>query len=259
MRQLRLTIIQTDIVWENKQENLRLLREKLEKLRGTTEIVVLPEMFSTGFSMNCQSLAESTNGLTIESIKSMATEFQVAITGSFMCTENNCFYNRGFFITPDKKEYYYNKRHLFRMGEETNYYTPGDSKTIIPYLGWNICLQICYDLRFPIWVRNVNNAYDLIIYVANWPSSRRAAWDVLLRARAIENLAYVCGVNCVGTDAHGIQYNGGSCVISEKGELLTLATNDSTQSITTTIDLESLETFRNKFPAWKDADKFEIL
>lgn len=258
MTPLRLTIFQTNIVWENKQENLRLLRDKLQQLDGTTEIVVLPEMFSTGFSMNCEKLAEPMTGKTIESIKAMSKEFKVALVGSFMCINNNVYYNRAFFITPDGKEYYYNKRHLFRMGEEGHYYTPGNSKTIIPYKGWNICLQVCYDLRFPVWSRNVDNAYDLIIYVANWPESRRTSWDILLRARAIENLSYACGANCTGTDEYGIIYNGGSAIISEKGEVIALANDGDEDCITATLDLDILKVLREKFPAWKDADKFQI-
>lgn len=258
MTPLRLTIIQTNIVWENKQENLRLLREKLDKLRGTTEIVVLPEMFSTGFSMNCAKLAEPITGTTIESIKEMAASFQVAIVGSFMCIENKIYYNRAFFITPEGKEHYYDKRHLFRMGEEAHYYTAGNTQTIVSYKGWNICLQVCYDLRFPVWSRNVNNAYDLLIYVANWPESRRTSWDTLLRARAIENLSYACGVNCTGTDEIGIVYNGGSAIISEKGDVIALANDGDEDCITAALDLDILKALREKFPAWKDADQFQI-
>ncbi len=259
MTQLRLTLIQTNIVWENKIDNLRLLHEKLKKLSGTTEIVVLPEMFSTGFSMNCKNLAETTEGNTIDFVQKMAHTYDVAIIGSFMCHESDKYYNRSFFITPDGKKYYYDKRHLFRMGEEANYYTAGDRKTIVSYRGWNICLQVCYDLRFPVWSRNVNNEYDVLIYIANWPASRRTSWDILLRARAIENLSYVCGVNCVGIDEMKILYDGGSAFISEKGEILLQAQNGEEECITYTLSLEPLQLIRKKFPAWKDADKFEIL
>ena len=258
MTQLRLTMMQTAIVWENKKENLRLLREKLQKLHGTTEIVVLPEMFSTGFSMNCEKLAEPISGETIQCIKELATEFNLAIAGSFMCKEDSKFYNRAFFITPQGKEYYYDKRHLFRMGEEATFYTAGTQKTIIPYLGWNICLFVCYDLRFPVWSRNINNEYDLIIYMADWPQSRQTSWDILLKARAIENMSYVCGVNCVGTDELGIEYKGGSAIISAKGDTIALAADYSEEAVTFEIDLESLNKLRSNFPAWKDADTFSI-
>ena len=161
MESIRISIIQTDIVWENKQENLRLLHEKLQSLRGITEIVVLPEMFSTGFSMQSKMLAEPNSGATITILKQWATQFQLAICGSYIATENDQFYNRAFFLTPEGEEFYYDKRHLFRMGREAEHFSAGDKRLIIPYRGWNICLLVCYDLRFPVWSRNINNEYDL--------------------------------------------------------------------------------------------------
>ena len=169
MDSIRVSIIQTDIVWENKQENLRLLHEKLQSLRGTTEIVVLPEMFSTGFSMQSQTLAEPNSGKTISTLKQWASLFQLAICGSYIATDNGQFYNRAFFLTPEGEYYFYDKRHLFRMGREAEHFSAGNKRIIIPYHGWNICLLVCYDLRFPVWSRNVKNEYDLLIYVANWP------------------------------------------------------------------------------------------
>ena len=149
MESIRISIIQTDIVWENKQENLRLLHEKLQSLRGITEIVVLPEMFSTGFSMQSKMLAEPNSGATITILKQWAAQFQLAICGSYIATENDQFYNRAFFLTPEGEEFYYDKRHLFRMGREAEHFSVGDKRLIIPYRGWNICLLVCYDLRFP--------------------------------------------------------------------------------------------------------------
>lgn len=169
MDSIRISIVQTDIVWENKQENLRLLHEKLQSLRGTTEIVVLPEMFSTGFSMQSDMLAEANSGETITALKQWASLFQVAICGSYITVDNGRYYNRAFFLTPEGEEFYYDKRHLFRMGREAEHFSAGDERLIIPYRGWNICLLVCYDLRFPVWSRNVANQYDLLIYVANWP------------------------------------------------------------------------------------------
>ena len=198
MESIRISIIQTDIVWENKQENLRLLHEKLQSLRGITEIVVLPEMFTTGFSMNSRLLAEPVSGTTLRSLKNYAIEFHLSLAGSFICEEQGSYYNRAFLITPDGQEFYYDKRHLFRMGHEAEHFSAGSRKVIIPYNGWNICLQVCYDLRFPVWSRNVNNEYDLLIYVASWPTPRIQAWNTLLCARAIENQCYVCGVNRIG-------------------------------------------------------------
>ena len=256
MDSIRISIIQTDIVWENKQENLRLLHEKLQSLRGTTEIVVLPEMFSTGFSMNSGTLAESITGVTISTLKKWSAEYQIAITGSFIALEESNYYNRAFFLTPEGDEYYYDKRHLFRMGNEIEHFSAGNQKRIVSYRGWNICLLICYDLRFPVWSRNIKNEYDLLIYVANWPTSRRLAWDVLLRARALENQCYVCGVNRIGTDGNQVKYNGGSIVYSAKGKELASIPNEKEGIATIEIDLPSLHSFREKFPVWKDADEF---
>ena len=260
-QQLRISIIQTDICWENKQENLRLLHKKLQALCGTTEIVVLPEMFSTGFSMNSKELAEPITGTTITTLKQWAATYDLAITGSYIaCTASGQYYNRGFFLTPTGDSHYYDKRHLFRVGKESEFFTPGSSnKQIISYRGWNIRLLICYDLRFPIWSRNVANEYDLLIYVANWPESRRMVWDTLLRARAIENSCYTCGVNRVGSDGNLLTYNGGSVLYSPKGEELMAVANNKDDTATTSLSLSALQQFRSKFPTWKDDDSFALL
>ena len=225
MDSIRVSIIQTDIVWENKQENLRLLHEKLQSLRGTTEIVVLPEMFSTGFSMQSQTLAEPNSGKTISTLKQWASLFQLAICGSYIATDNGQFYNK---------------------------------RIIIPYHGWNICLLVCYDLRFPVWSRNVKNEYDLLIYVANWPIPRRLAWDALLRARALENQCYVCGVNRTGMDGYHLKYNGGSKIYSAFGEEITSLPDEQEGIATTSLQLGALNRLREKFPVWKDADEFHL-
>lgn len=259
MDSIRISIIQTDIVWENKQENLRLFREKLQRFRGTTEIVVLPEMFSTGFSMQSEQLAEPVSGSTICLLKEWATEFQVAIAGSYIASDNGHNYNRAFFLTPEGDAYYYDKRHLFRMGQESEHFSAGNERLIVPYKGWNICLMVCYDLRFPVWSRNVDQAYDLLVYVANWPTSRRRVWDTLLQARALENQCYVCGVNRIGTDGYQLDYNGGSCVISPYGEVILAASDEQEATTTTTLSLSKLNTFRTKFPVWRDADRFQLL
>ncbi|AVM57184.1 amidohydrolase [Bacteroides heparinolyticus] len=262
---MRVSIIQTDIVWENKQENLCRIREKLETLRGATEIVVLPETFSTGFSMDTARLAEPITGETITTLRQWAKEFRFAITGSFIATGETSsgratsYHNRSFFLTPEGNDYYYDKRHLFRMGSETKHFGAGDKRLIISYCGWNILLLVCYDLRFPVWSRNVKNEYDLVIYVANWPASRRKAWDTLLQARAIENMSYACGVNRIGSDNHGLPHNGGSAVFSPKGELLTNIPDNEERIATITLNLSDLREFRSKFPAWKDADSFQFI
>jgi len=258
MNSIRISIVQINIVWENKQENLRMLHERLKALSGTTEIVVLPEMFSTGFSMNVASLAETTSEETISILKKWSAEYKLAITGSFIAIDNQQYFNRGFFLTPDGEEYYYDKRHLFRMGDEGAHFSSGSKQITIPYLGWNIRLLICYDLRFPVWSRNINNEYDLLIYVANWPDARRMVWDTLLKARAFENQCFVCGVNRVGRDGYNLNYNGGSIVYSAKGEVLASVADGLSDTATATIDLTELRKFRDKFPVWKDADSFRI-
>lgn len=265
MSSLRVSILQTNITWENKPDNLRCLREKLETLRGATEIVVLPETFSTGFSMNTNDLAEPTTGNTILTLRQWASDYQVAIAGSYIaCEEDSAtgkspsYYNRAFFLTPEGDAHYYNKRHLFRMGNETEHFTAGNHRYIISYRGWNILLLVCYDLRFPVWSRNVNNEYDLLIYVANWPVPRRKVWDILLQARALENISYACGVNCIGTDGNQQSYNGGSVIYSPKAELLASVPDNEEGIATAILELSSLREFRKKFPAWKDADSFSM-
>ncbi|EOA49401.1 amidohydrolase [Bacteroides salyersiae] len=258
MHPLKISIVQTDIAWENKQENLRMLREKLHALRGTTEIVVLPEMFSTGFTMKSRELAEPVSGITVRILKELAADFQLALCGSFICSERSNYYNRAFFITPEGEEFYYDKRHLFRMGNEAEYFSAGNNKLIISYRGWNICLLVCYDLRFPVWSRNVNNEYDLLIYMASWPQARRLAWDTLLCARALENMCYVCGVNRIGVDGNKLIYNGGSVVFSPKGEPLASVPDGEEGIETVSLSLISLQQLRDKFPVWKDADAFRL-
>lgn len=255
---MRVTLLQTNIVWENKQENLHNLHKRLEMLRGETDIVVLPETFSTGFSMNARCLAEPSMGETISTLQQWASKYQIAIAGSYFASEGTDCYNRAFFLTPGGDTFFSDKRHLFRMGNEDKYFTAGNQRPIISYKGWKILLLVCYDLRFPVWSRNVNNEYDLLIYVANWAVPRRKVWDVLLQARAIENMSYVCGVNRVGTDGHNETYSGGSVLYSPKGELIASVPDNEDGVATATLDLTSLQRLRQKFPVWKDADTFFI-
>lgn len=265
MNPLRITLLQTDIVWENKQENLRRLRDKLEAVCGETDLVVLPETFSTGFSTGTALLAESVGGETLNTLRQWAGLYGTAIAGSFMARDEACgpdgkprYYNRAFFLTPEGESFYYDKRHLFRMGDETEHFTPGHRRPILTYRGWNILLLVCYDLRFPVWSRNTDNVYDLLIYVANWPASRRRVWDILLQARALENMCYVCGVNRIGTDGNGLPHNGGSILYSPKGLPLATLTDNKEGAATATLSLDSLREFRAKFPVWMDADRFTI-
>ncbi len=261
MNQLRASILQTDIAWEDTHANLSRLREKLETLRGATEIAILPETFSTGFSMDAHRLAEPSEGETLSTLRKWAAEYGIALAGSYIAAEpgsgTHC-HNRAFFLTPEGEAHFYDKRHLFRMGEENEHFTPGHQRTVFHYRGWNILLLVCYDLRFPVWSRNVANEYDLLVYMANWPAPRRRVWDVLLQARALENMCYVCGVNRTGTDGNGLAHNGGSVILSPKGTVMASIPDGQEGIATSTLDLESLRQFRAKFPVWKDADHFTL-
>ena len=257
--ELRISMIQSHIIWEDQEENLCYYGELLRRVSGRTDLAVLPETFTTGFSMERVSeLAEPMEGRTIATVKEWASKYKMAIMGSFLCEVEGRYYNRAFFITPEGEVTTYDKHHLFRMAEEHNYFTPGDKQTIVEYKGWKICLQVCYDLRFPVWVRNVDNQYDLLIYIANWPEPRKKAWKTLLQARAIENMAYVCGVNRVGVDGKGLTYRGDSMVIDPKGKKIANAGKREEITRTCVIKKSELEAFREKFPAWKDADSFHL-
>lgn len=251
-------MFQYSIIWEDKQANLNKVASWLEKEKPQADLLVLPEMFTTGFSMKAKELSESDDGETMKEVKQWAKSFNIAIAGSFIAREDDRFYNRAFFITPDGETFFYNKRHLFSIGSEHTVFSAGEERIIVPYKGWNICMQVCYDLRFPVWTRNVDNEYDLLLYVANWSSSRISSWNALLPARAIENQAYVCGVNRVGEDGLQVSYNGYSALYDMKGKLLAGFEPEEENMKVTTLSLNLLKEFREKFPAWKDADRFKI-
>lgn len=255
---IRVSLIQAPIIWENRRANLTRQEERLGSLINQTDLAVLPEMFTTGFSMAPERLADAPDGETIRTVRRWVETFGFAIAGSFIVQEEGHFYNRAFLVTPFGETFYYDKRHLFRMAGEDKSYTPGSRRIIIPYLGWNICLQICYDLRFPVWSRNLNCEYDLLIYVANWPEARAAAWQPLLLARALENQAYVCGVNRTGIDGKGFRYRGDSVLFSPKGKKMADAADHEEVILTCTLSASEQESFRMKFPVWKDADEFEL-
>ncbi|MCD8166432.1 MAG: amidohydrolase [Bacteroides sp.] len=255
---MRISLVQTDIIWEDKKGNTEHILSRLAPLSGETDLAVLPEMFSTGFSMNSSELAESNAGDTITSLQNFAQESGIALTGSFIAKDKGHYYNRAFFLTPEGDQYYYDKRHLFRMGNERDHFSTGNTPCVLSYKGWKICLTVCYDLRFPVWCRNLNNRYDLLLVVANWPEARRKVWDILLQARAMENMAYVCGVNRIGTDGYGLQYTGGSVLHSAKGIPLLTFDNNQEAIKTLSLDMRELREFREKFPAWKDADPFTL-
>ncbi|NOT75524.1 MAG: amidohydrolase [Cyclobacteriaceae bacterium] len=263
MKDLSISIIQSPLHWENQVANLAMFEEKIWKVEKSTDVIILPEMFSTGFSMNAPALAEVMNQHTFKWMKQMANQSGALIIGSFIVKENGNFFNRLLWMEPGGNFNTYDKRHLFRMGEENTVYSAGKNKFIGQWRGWNICPLVCYDLRFPVWSRNTWNKgenkmeYDLLIYVANWPEARVSAWDALLRARAIENQSYVVGVNRIGSDGKEIPYSGHSAVIGPKGE--TLYSAEEAETINTQIlSGKALKEYRDKFPAYLDGDKFEI-
>lgn len=259
MQLLRVSILQASIFWEDRDANLLHFAKKLKRLKGKTDLAILPETFSTGFSTNVSTLADTMDGKTISTLKSWAKAFDFAIAGSFIAKVGDEYFNRGFFITPTGDCHTVDKRHLFRMGKEDNFYTPGNSREIIHYKGWNIRLLVCYDLRFPVWSRNTDNAYDLLIYVANWPDTRSTVWKTLLPARAIENMTFVCGVNRVGIDGNNFNHSGDSVIYSPKGEKLLRIPAYKETTRTYTLNKEESDKLRNKFPVWKDADSFSLL
>ena len=261
MPTLTITTIQSNLIWEEKSANLRLLEQKITGMEEKTEIVILPEMFSTGFSMRPELLAETMDGETVEWMKRVSRENSIVLTGSIMIMEDGNYYNRLIWMLPNGQYGYYDKRHLFAYGEEDRHYNAGNKRLIASVKGWKINLLVCYDLRFPVWARQKVNEegaeYDVLIYVANWPERRSHAWKTLLCARAIENQCYVVGVNRVGTDANNIYYSGNSLVIDPLGQVLYHMADDEDVN-TITLQKEMLEEVRSKFPFWKDADSFNI-
>ena len=256
---MRITLIQTDLVWENKKANLESYSRLICELKGKTDLVVLPEMCTTGFSMQAAELAEFNDGNTLKTLTRLAAQNNTALCGSHIGKDNDsAFFNRGFFIQPDGKTDFYDKKHLFRMGEESMHYTCGNQQCTVSYMGWNIRLAICYDLRFPVWLRNIDNAYDLLLVVSNWPESRQSVFSALLTARALENQAYVCGVNRIGMDGSKLNHVGGSMLINAYGKTLNTNVLNETSIQTLELNIEELQRFREKFPVWKDADRFML-
>ena len=253
-----ISVIQSDLHWQNPAANRAMFEEKIWQIDQPTDLIVLPEMFTTGFSMEAQKLAERMDLATHKWMQQMAAQTKAANVGSFICVDQGRYFIRLLWVEPDGSFDYYDKRHLFRMAKEHHHYAPGERLVIKEWRGWKILPLICYDLRFPVWSRNVDQAYDLAIYIANWPEVRRAPWSTLLKARAIENLSYVVGVNRVGKDGNDIPYSGDSAIIDFKGE--TIFENAHEEVIhTTSLDKTALEQFRSKFPAHLDADRFEII
>jgi len=255
---MRITLIQDIIFWADKAANLQKVEDQLILLAGKTDLVVLPELFTTGFCTDKLNLAETMQGETVHTLQNWATKYKLAITGSFMALENEKIYNRAFFVFPSGKTETADKRHLFSLGREPEHFSAGDKRMIINYCGFNILVMVCYDVRFPVWNRNVNNEYDLAIYVANFPQRRIIDWDILLQARAIENQAYVCGVNRVGIDGQGIDYDGHSALLDFKATPLLHFLENKSSVQTAEITMEPLQRYRHKFAVWQDADPFEL-
>jgi len=261
MHALSVTLIQTALYWEDKNRNLAMLEDKIMGIDEKTNLVILPEIFSTGFSMRPTVLAETMDGQTIEWMKKISNAKKIIVTGSIIIEDNGHYFNRLIWMLPNGNYGFYDKRHLFAYAGEDQHYTAGNKRLITSVNGWKINLQICYDLRFPVWARQQSNEspeYDLIIYVANWPERRNHAWKTLLTARAIENQSYVIGVNRVGEDGNQINHSGDSMLIDPLGNILFSKEQEEViHSFVLTKD--SLNQTRNEFPFWKDADQFNIL
>lgn len=251
---MNVALIQTDIVWENPNQNRQILEDKITALHESVDLIILPEMFTSGFTMQPSFVAETMNGETISWLKTMAFTKNCAITGSLVIAENGSFYNRMVFVFPNGEMQFYDKKHLFTLAGEDKIYTAGNEKVIVNYNDWKICLQVCYDLRFPVFSRNTEN-YDVLIYVASWPKVRTNAWDILLKARAVENLSYVIGVNRIGSDNNNLEYIGHSQLIDELGNFIIEPIENEGVFIASLDKNKMLET-RNKLNFLNDKDGF---
>ena len=264
---MKVTLVQSSLVWEDVSSNLKHLQGHIDDISQGCDLIVLPEMFSTGFTMQPERLAEEPGGPAFSWMQKVSQQKKAIVCGSVSVKENNTYYNRLYWVRPDGSFSFYNKRHLFRMAGEEQRYSAGTNKLIETTKEFRVCPLICYDLRFPVWSRNrfTSDAsgerdwqYDVLIYVANWPEIRNYPWKQLLIARAIENQCYVLGVNRVGKDGNGLNHSGDSAIISPKGELLGTLPVGEEGLITETLDLSALRLFRSQFPAGMDADAFTI-
>ncbi|MEQ8924409.1 MAG: amidohydrolase [Fulvivirga sp.] len=258
MQDLKVTLIQSELHWQDSGANLAMFEEKIWQIEEGADLIILPEMFNSGFTMNAKDVAEPMNFTTFKWMKQMAAQTKAVITGSFVVNDNGNYFNRLIWMRPDGSWEKYDKRHLFRMADEHSHYSPGKDKILVELKGWKILPLICYDLRFPVWSRQKKDEqYDLLLYVANWPAPRVNAWDTLLKARAIENLSYSIGVNRIGEDGNGVPYNGHSAIYDGKGQTL-CECREAEMIKTVTLSKKDLVDFREKFPAHLDSDNFSI-
>jgi omega-amidase len=257
MDNLKVTVFQAYLYWENIDKNLQNISLRLSGIREKTNLVILPEMFNTGFTMDAERLAEPMNGKTMKWMQKTAAQYDCVVTGSIIIKDNNKYYNRLIWMRADGSFECYDKRHLFALGKEHETYTPGDKRLIVELNGWKICPMICYDLRFPVWTRNANSEYDLLIIVANWPERRALHWRSLIPARAIENQAYVIAVNRVGHDGNEVYHSGDSTCIDPMGNTVYYK-RDEDDLYTFPILAEEIKKTRRALPFLKDMDKFEI-
>lgn len=257
---LRVTLVQAQLAWHDAQANRRAFENLLAPLAGQTDLVVLPEMFTTGFTMAAHEVAEPAEGPSVDWMRATAAKLNAVVTGSIVTRDSGKYFNRLIWMRPDGSHAAYDKRHLFRMAHEDQHYSAGGARLIVELKGWQVCPLVCYDLRFPVWSRNRiggDSGYDVLLYVANWPERRRHAWQTLLQARAIENQCYCIGVNRVGKDGNDIPYSGDSAAIDFLGQPLTAAPEDEFV-VTVALDRAALDTHRAKFPAHLDADDFAL-
>ena len=254
---LKIALIQSDLVWENPEQNRIYFTGKIESISESVDIIILPEMFTSGFTMKAEKVAETMFGETVVWMQELALKKQTAIIGSIIISENSNFYNRLLFVHPNGIIETYDKKHTFTLAGEDKVYTAGKSKLLVSYKGWRICPLICYDLRFPVWARNVEE-YDVLIYVANWPKVRIAAWDALLKARAIENMSYCIGVNRVGEDENNHEYSGHSAVYDVLGEKLDNIPENQEYIEIVTLNKDHIKTYREKLNFLNDKDIFTI-
>lgn len=261
MRPLHVLAVQADLRWENPEANHDHIESLLEAVSARTDLVILPEMFPTGFTMNAAANAQTMEGPSVKWMQMMAEKFDALVLGSLIIEEEGNYFNRALIINKNGVYAQYDKRHLFRMAGEDESYTGGEDMVIFTHRGWRICPMICYDLRFPVWSRNrlsdENKGYDLLIYMANWPETRISHWEKLLQARAIENQSFVIGVNRVGTDGNDVHYNGYSSIVDAYGEIIR-QDRGSVAVIEAELKLDRMLSYREKFPFWLDSDKYSV-